>query len=78
MPKLIVIDPGHDTNDPGSIQYDGEVEATYTLARLHPGHVRRHRQVVLPIRPGEASPRTVPGEIRAGVTYATLPGTEHE
>ncbi|HYF96202.1 MAG TPA: hypothetical protein VD969_28675 [Symbiobacteriaceae bacterium] len=35
-------------------------------------------QVILPLRPGEASPRTVTGEIRDGVTYAILPGTDFE
>ncbi|MDF2630046.1 MAG: sporulation specific N-acetylmuramoyl-L-alanine amidase [Symbiobacteriaceae bacterium] len=31
LPKLIVIDPGHDTDDPGSTQIDGAQERTYTL-----------------------------------------------
>lgn len=32
MPKVIVLDPGHDTADPGSTQYDGESERHYTMA----------------------------------------------
>lgn len=31
LPKLIVIDPGHDTDDVGSTQIDGAQERTYTL-----------------------------------------------
>lgn len=32
MSKIIVLDPGHDYDDPGSTQYDGESERAYTLA----------------------------------------------
>ncbi|HWI60365.1 MAG TPA: N-acetylmuramoyl-L-alanine amidase [Symbiobacteriaceae bacterium] len=35
-------------------------------------------EVILPPRPGEQGPRTIPGEIRNGITYATLPGTDFE
>lgn len=31
MTKVIVLDPGHDYDDPGSTQYDGEHERDYTL-----------------------------------------------
>lgn len=34
--------------------------------------------VILPRRPGEAYPRVIRGEVRNGVTYATLPGTANE
>ncbi|HEY3367001.1 MAG TPA: N-acetylmuramoyl-L-alanine amidase [Symbiobacteriaceae bacterium] len=32
MTKLIVIDPGHCREEPGSVQVDGELEATYNLS----------------------------------------------
>lgn len=31
MAKVVVLDPGHDAADPGSTQYDGELERHYTM-----------------------------------------------